>query len=325
MARILTGVQSTGVPHLGNLLGAYLPGVRLSREKGNQALFFIADLHSLTTIKDPIVRKENTLAVAAAWIACGFDTDHGLLYRQSDVPEVCELTWYLNCFTPYPMLANAHSFKDKSGRLSDVNAGLFTYPVLMAADILMYDAEIVPVGKDQLQHLEITRDIAGSFNRQLGEVFVIPEASIQQEVMIVPGLDGQKMSKSYQNTINIFQSDKDLKKNINRIVTGSQSLEEPKDPDTCTVYKLYSLIASPQEQETLAGLYRAGNFGFGAAKQMLLEKIMETFGQERTEYARLMANPQEIEHILEKGEDKARAIASGVLTRVRKALGFEWV
>jgi tryptophanyl-tRNA synthetase len=325
MARILTGVQSTGVPHLGNLLGAYLPGVELSRKDQNQALFFIADLHSLTTVKDSTIRKENTLAVAAAWIACGFDTDRGILYRQSDIPEVCELTWYLNCFTPYPMLANAHSFKDKSDRLSDVNAGLFTYPVLMAADILLYDANIVPVGKDQLQHLEITRDIAGAFNRQVGETFVIPEPSIQQEVMIVPGLDGQKMSKSYQNTINIFQSDKDLKKNVNRIVTGSQSLEEAKDPDSCTVYKLYSLLANEEERQELADKYRGGNFGFGSAKQILFEKICTRFEKERAEYARLIQNPEEINQILEKGEHKARAIASKVLNRVRQGLGFSWV
>lgn len=325
MARILTGVQSTGVPHLGNLLGAYLPGVELSRKEGNQALFFIADLHSITTLKDSNTRKENTLAVAAAWIACGFDTDRGILYRQSDIPEVCELTWYLNCFTPYPMLANAHSFKDKSDRLSDVNAGLFTYPVLMAADILMYDANIVPVGKDQLQHLEITRDIASSFNRQVGETFVIPEASIQSEVMIVPGLDGQKMSKSYQNTINIFQSDKDLKKNVNKIITGSQTLEEPKNPDSCTVYKLYSLLASENEKQDLAEKYRGGNFGFGSAKQILFEKISERFQSERAEYERLMNNPSEINAILEKGEHKAREISARVLSRVRQALGFSWI
>lgn len=322
MARILTGVQSTGVPHLGNLLGAYLPGVALSKKDENQALFFIADLHSITTLKDAELRRQNTLAVAAAWIACGFDTDKGILYRQSDVPEVCELTWYLNCFTPYPMLANAHSFKDKSNRLSDVNAGLFTYPVLMAADILLYDANIVPVGKDQLQHLEITRDIAGAFNRILGETFVIPEASIQQEVMIVPGTDGQKMSKSYQNTINIFQNDKDLKKNINKIVTGSQSLEESKDPELCTVYKLYSLLATDSEKAELAEKYRAGNFGFGTAKQILFERVMDTFQNERKEFDRLSQNPDEVQQILLKGQHRAREISSLVLARVRKALGF---
>jgi tryptophanyl-tRNA synthetase len=322
MARILTGVQSTGVPHLGNLLGAYLPGVELSKKDENQALFFIADLHSITTLKDAELRKQNTLAVAAAWIACGFDTNKGILYRQSDVPEVCELTWYLNCFTPYPMLANAHSFKDKSNRLSDVNAGLFTYPVLMAADILLYDANIVPVGKDQLQHLEITRDIAGAFNHMLGETFVIPEASIQQEVMIVPGTDGQKMSKSYQNTINIFLNDKELKKNINKIITGSQSLEEPKDPDACTVYKLYALLGTETEKASLAEKYRAGNFGFGTAKQILFEKILEKFQKERQEFDRLSRNPDEVNHILLKGQARAREISAGVLDRVRKALGF---
>lgn len=322
MSRILTGIQSTGIPHLGNLLGAYLPGVALSRKTDNEALFFIADLHSLTTVKDANVRKENTLAAAAAWIACGFDTHTGILYRQSDVPEVCELTWYLNCFAPYPMLANAHSFKDKSSRLSEVNAGLFTYPVLMAADILMYDANIVPVGKDQLQHLEITRDIAGAFNNQYGETFVIPEPSIQKEVMIVPGTDGQKMSKSYNNTINIFLPDKELKKNINKIVTGSQTLEEPKDPDTCTVFKLYSLISEKSEQNVLREKYLGGNFGFGTAKQILLDKILEKFEKERKEFDRLIQNPDEVNLILTKGADRARNISSKVLSRVRSKLGF---
>jgi tryptophanyl-tRNA synthetase len=322
MARILTGIQSTGIPHLGNLLGAYVPGVELSRQSDNQALFFIADLHSLTTIRDRDVRQQNTLSAAAAWIACGFDTDRGILYRQSDLPEVCELTWYLNCLTPYPMLANAHSFKDKSSRLSDVNAGLFTYPVLMAADILLYDADIVPVGKDQLQHLEIARDIAGVFNRTYGETFIVPKASIKEEVMIVPGTDGQKMSKSYQNTIQIFQSDAALKKNINKIVTGSEPLEAPKDPETCTVFQLYALLSDAQEQAALRAQYLGGNFGYGAAKTLLFERIVDRFSAERAAYDRLMAHPDEIEMILSKGADKARQIASDVLSRVREKLGF---
>src|SRR3954462_13271481 len=195
MSRILTGVQSTNIPHLGNILGAILPAIEMSKKAGNESLFFIADLHSLTTIKDSAFRKESTDAVAATWLAFGFDTDKHIFYRQSDVTEVCELTWYLNCFTPYPMLANAHSFKDKAERLADVNAGLFTYPVLMAADIVLYDANIVPVGKDQVQHLEMTRDIAEKFNSRYGEVFVVPDVKIDETVMIVPGIDGQKMSK----------------------------------------------------------------------------------------------------------------------------------
>jgi len=322
MARILTGIQSTGIPHLGNILGAYKPGVALSKVTENEALFFIADLHSLTTIREPEVLQYNTLAAAAAWIACGFDTQKGILYRQSDVPEVCELTWYLNCMSPYPMLANAHSFKDKSSRLSDVNAGLFTYPVLMAADILLYDADLVPVGKDQVQHLEITRDIAGIFNRTYGDTFIIPNASVKEDVMIVPGTDGQKMSKSYQNTINIFQDEKALKKNINKIITGSQTLEEPKNPDTCTVFNLYALLANHDEQADLRAKYIHGNYGFGQAKAELFGKIMESFAQERAEFQRLMNKPEEVWNTLALGADRARNIASEVLNRVRTTLGY---
>ena len=236
MARILTGIQSSGKPHLGNLLGAIIPAIELSKNKDNESFFFIADLHSLTTIKDPQVRTENVNAVAAAWLACGFDTSSNTFYRQSRVPACCELTWYLNCFTPYPMLANAHSFKDKSDRLADVNAGLFDYPVLMASDILLYDADYVPVGKDQKQHLEMTRDIASSFNHQFGETFVLPEALIDDNVMTIPGIDGQKMSKSYGNIIDIFQPEKKLRKNIMQIVTDSTPMEDPKDPDVCNVF-----------------------------------------------------------------------------------------
>src|SRR6185369_7701125 len=212
MSRILTGIQSSGRPHLGNLLGAIIPAIKLSKQSGNESFFFIADLHSLINIKDPIVREENVRAVAAAWLAFGFDVEKNLLYRQSRIPIVCELTWYLNCITPFPMLANAHSFKDKSEKLSDVNAGLFTYPVLMAADIILYDANYVPVGKDQLQHLEIARDIATKFNHKMGETFVVPEAKTDERVMIVPGTDGEKMSKSRGNIINIFAPEKELKK-----------------------------------------------------------------------------------------------------------------
>ena len=244
MARILTGIQSTGVPHLGNILGAIIPAIELSRDKNNESLFFIADLHSLTTIRDPKILKENTYATAAAWLAFGFDTKNNLFYRQSDVTEVCELTWHLNCFTPYPMLANAHSFKDKANRLSDVNTGLFTYPVLMASDILLYDAEIVPVGKDQQQQLEMTRDIAGSFNHVYGDTLVLPEAKFDERVMIVPGTDGQKMSKSYNNIIDIFLPDKKLRKQVMSIVTDSTPMEKPKDPSSCHVFSLFKLLAN---------------------------------------------------------------------------------
>ena len=322
MARILTGIQSTGRPHLGNLLGAIIPAIELSRKDGNQSLFFIADLHSLTQIKSAEIRANNTNATAAAWIACGMDTDKQLLYRQSRIPEVCELTWYLNCFTPYPMLANAHSFKDKSNRLSDVNAGLFTYPVLMTADIILYDADIVPVGKDQKQHLEMARDIAGGFNNQFGETFVLPEARIDKNVMTIPGTDGQKMSKSYGNTIDIFMEEKPLRKTIMSIVTDSTPLEEPKDPDTCNVFALYQLLGSAEQIEQMRSNYLGGNYGYGHAKQALYELILERFDKERSIFKQLMQHPEEINKILEKGEARASKIALDVLTRVRERLGF---
>lgn len=322
MARILTGIQSSGKPHLGNLLGAIFPAIELSKDEKNESFFFIADLHSLTTIKDAGIRKENTYAVAAAWIACGFDTDKNLFYRQSKVPEVCELTWYLNCFTPFPMLANAHSFKDKSEKLADVNAGLFTYPVLMASDILLYDADIVPVGKDQKQHLEMTRDIASSFNHSYGETFVLPDAKIDENLMTIPGTDGQKMSKSYGNTIDIFQPDKKLRKNVMAIVTDSTPLEEPKNPDTCNVFAIYKLLASDIQKAEMRKKYEGGNYGYGHAKQELYELIVEKYREPREKYSYLMDNIPELDAKLQAGETKASKIANEVLERVKGKLGF---
>lgn len=322
MSRILTGIQSTNIPHLGNILGAMLPAIEMSKDPKNNCLFFIADLHSLTTIKDAEFRRNSAYSVAAAWLALGFDVEKNLLYRQSDVPEVCELTWYLNCFTPFPMLANAHSFKDKSDRLSDVNAGLFTYPVLMAADILLYDAEFVPVGKDQVQHLEITRDIAEKFNNTYGETFVVPQVKVDEQVMIVPGTDGQKMSKSYGNFINIFLPEKELKKVVMGIITDAKTLEEPKDPATCNVFKLYQLLANSVQLEQMRTNYLAGNYGYGHAKTALLQLILEKFASARNDYDRFMSDRTMLDAELKKGEDKARAIASVVLQRVRGKLGF---
>lgn len=322
MARILTGIQSSGKPHLGNLLGAILPAIELSKDEKNDSFFFIADLHSLTTIKDAQTRQDNVNAVAAAWIACGFDTEKNLFYRQSKVPAVCELTWYLNCYTPFPMLANAHSFKDKSDKLADVNAGLFTYPVLMASDILLYDAEIVPVGKDQKQHLEMTRDIASSFNHQYGETFVLPEARIDENLMTIPGTDGQKMSKSYGNTLDIFQTDKKLRKNVMAIVTDSTPLEEPKNPDTCNVFAIYKILASESQTADLRARYEAGNFGYGHAKQELFELIVEQFKEAREKYEYYINNLPELEQKLQKGEEKAAEIAAEVLARVKAKIGF---
>ena len=322
MARILTGIQSTGVPHLGNILGAIIPAIELSKDKNNESLFFIADLHSLTTIRNPKILKENTYATAAAWLAFGFDTKNNLFYRQSDVTEVCELTWHLNCFTPYPMLANAHSFKDKANRLSDVNTGLFTYPVLMASDILLYDADIVPVGKDQQQHLEMTRDIAGSFNHVYGNTLILPEAKFDERVMIVPGTDGQKMSKSYNNIIDIFLPDKKLRKQVMSIVTDSTPMEEPKDPTSCHVFSLYKLLANSDQIDALRHKYKAGNFGYGHAKQELFELIIEKFSDEREKFNYLMQNKSEIDKELKAGAVKAKIIAKQVLNRVRSKTGY---
>jgi tryptophanyl-tRNA synthetase len=322
MSRILTGIQSTNVPHLGNILGAILPAIELSQKAGNESLFFIADLHTLTTVKDAAFMRESTYAVAATWLAMGFDTDKNIFYRQSDVPEVCELTWYLNCFTPYPMLANAHSFKDKAARLSDVNAGLFTYPVLMAADIILYDAHFVPVGKDQLQHLEMTRDIARSFNSHCGDTFVVPEPLIDERVMIVPGTDGQKMSKSYNNFINVFLPEKELKKVVMGIVTDATPLEAPKNPDTCNVFALYKLLATPEATAALKENYLKGGYGYGAAKTELLTLIQNRFQNERARYTEFMNDKGLLDQKLKQGADKARVIAREVLGRVRTRLGY---
>ncbi len=324
MARYLTGIQSTGRPHLGNLLGAICPAVEFSKTADQEALYFIADLHSLTTIRDAEVLKHNTYSVAAAWLAMGLDTDKHILYRQSDVPMVTELAWYLNCFAPFPMLANAHSFKDKSSRrgLADVNAGLFTYPVLMAADILMYDANFVPVGKDQIQHLEITRDIASSFNHIYGETFVLPDAKVDETVMTIPGINGEKMSKSYGNIIDIFEADKPLRKVVMSIVTDSTPLEEPKNPDEDTTFALYRLLATPEETEAMRQNYLVGGYGYGHAKQALYEKIITKYSKERELFNYYMNNLPELDKKLQEGAEKAKAIAAPVLQRVRQKLGY---
>lgn len=325
MARILTGIQSSGSSgevHLGNILGAIQPGIELSKKPENEAFFFIADLHSLTTVKDAEVRRANVYAVAAAWLAFGFDTDKNTFYRQSDVPEVCELTWYLNCFTPFPMLANAHSFKDKSENLSDVNAGLFDYPVLMACDILLYDAEFVPVGKDQKQHLEMTRDMAKGFNHKYEETFVVPEPLIDERVMVVPGTDGRKMSKSYDNYINIFLPDKQLRKVVMKIETDSTPMEAPKNPETCNVFALYSLLGNESQVSEMRKNYEAGNYGYGHAKQALYELIVERYAVQRRKYWELMEDKDQIDLLLKEGAEKARRVARPTLEKVRKQLGF---
>lgn len=321
MGRLLTGIQSTGIPHLGNILGAIMPAIELANKEKDPSFFFIANLHSLTQIKDKKLLKENTLHTAATWLACGLDTEKSIFYRQSDIPEVCELAWYLSCFFPYQRLSLAHSFKDKSDRLQDVSAGLFSYPMLMAADILLYDATDVPVGKDQLQHLEFARDVASRFNHQMGETFVLPEAKTSTESQWIPGIDGEKMSKSRDNTINIFSTDKLLRKQIMKIKTASLSLEEPKNPDEDVVFNLYSLIANKADIESMRKNYLNGGFGYGDAKQAFYEAIMVKFKEARSQYNELIANESQVELLLQEGAEKARKIAQEKLKMVREKLG----
>ncbi len=322
MTRVLTGIQSTGTPHLGNVLGAIKPAVSMANGGAGGSFLFIADLHALTQVKDPAAMRENTDRVAAAWLACGLDPERTVFYRQSDVPEVTELAWYLSCFFPYSRLALAHSFKDKADRLEDVNGGLFTYPMLMAADILLYDAEVVPVGRDQKQHLEFTRDVAERFNRQMGDTFVLPDARIDEAVMIVPGTDGEKMSKSRGNLIRLFAPEKELKQEVMGIVTDSAPLEAPKDPEANTVYRLFKLVAPADAVAGMATKFRAGGYGYGHAKKELLAALLDGFRTERDTYDRLMADRSEMERQLRIGAEKARAIAAATLARVRERLGL---
>ena len=322
MARVLTGIQSTGTPHLGNLLGAILPALEMAKDTQNDSFLFIADLHSLTQIKDGALLRRNTYEVAATWLAFGLDYQRVTFYRQSDVAQTAELAWYLECFFPYQRLTLAHSFKDKADRLEDVNTGLFTYPMLMAADILLYDAEIVPVGKDQLQHLEFARDVAGRFNYQMGETFVLPKESIREDIMIIPGTDGEKMSKSRRNYINIFLSDKELKKQIMSIQTDSTPLEAPKDPDNCNVFALYKLLATEAQTAQMAANYRGGNYGFGHAKTALYELILEKFARPREKFAYYMDHLSQVDEILREGAEKASQVAKQTLQRVREKLGY---
>ena len=323
MARILTGIQSTGTPHLGNILGAIIPGIELSKQSDNEAFFFIADLHSLTQIKSGEQLRKNTYATAATWLAFGFDTSTNVFYRQSDVAaEVCQLAWFLNCYTPFPMLSNAHSFKDKSKKLSDVNAGLFTYPVLMAADIIGYDADFVPVGKDQQQHLEMTKDIASSFNYIHGETFVLPQGIYDKRVMIVPGTDGQKMSKSYNNFIDIFLSDKALRNQIMKIETDSTPIEEPKNFESCNAFALYALLADEGQIDKMKTNYATPGYGYGHAKQALFDLICEKFKTERVRFNELMENTDEIDRQLAIGAEQAKATISSVLGKVKNKTGY---
>ena len=325
MSKILTGIQSTGTPHLGNLLGAILPAIELSKDPKNESFLFIADLHSITQIKNGEELRQNTYSTASVWLACGLDVSKVIFYRQSDVPQTAELSWYLSCFFPFQRLTLAHSFKDKASHLEDVNAGLFSYPMLMAADILLYDANFVPVGKDQLQHIEITRDVASRFNHQMGETFIIPEAKISEETKYVPGTDGHKMSKSRGNLINIFLQDKLLRKQIMSIETDSTALEEPKNPDTCKIFSLYKLLANSEQIFEMRSRYANVNrdFGYGHAKQELFDLIVIKFKIEREKYNYYMSNWPEVDALLKEGAVKAGVIADGVLQKVRVKLGYE--
>lgn len=322
MARILTGIQSTGTPHLGNILGAIMPAIKMAEDPKNDSYLFIANLHTLTQIKDAATLRENTYSTAATWLAFGLDIEKTVFYRQSDIPQVTELSWYLSCFFPYQRLTLAHSFKDKADRLEDVNSGLFTYPMLMAADILLYDANIIPVGKDQLQHIEMTRDVASRFHAQVGDTFVMPEGKIQENTMLVPGTDGEKMSKSRNNTINIFLADKKLRKQIMSIKTDSTPLEDPKDWKTCNCFAIYSLLADDAQIAEMKANYEKGGYGYGHAKQALYELIIEKFAEPRERYNHYMNNLNEIDKALAIGAEKAKKVADSVLARVREKVGY---
>jgi tryptophanyl-tRNA synthetase len=322
MSRILTGIQSTGTPHLGNILGAIIPAIKMSNESQNESFLFIADMHSLTQIKDKETLSNNTYATAAAWLAFGLNTEKTIFYRQSDVPQATELSWILSCHFPYQRLTLAHSFKDKSDRLNDVNAGIFTYPMLMAADILLYDAEQVPVGKDQQQHLEMTRDVASRFNNIYGPTFVLPTAKVNEETQLIQGTNGKKMSKSKGNIIDIFLPEKALKKQVMGIQTDSTPIDQPKDYETCNVFKLYSLIADKKSINSLKEKYTKGGFGYGHAKTELLNYILSNFSSEREKFDYYMSNKEELEAVLKIGSEKADKVAQKVLSRVREKLGY---
>ena len=318
--RILSGFQPSGTLHLGNYFGAMQPNLEF--QKMGESYLFIADYHALTTSPEPEALRQRVLDVALDFLACGLDTDHTVFFRQSDVPCVTELMWILNTITTVGFLERAHSYKDKIAKGFMPNAGLFTYPVLMAADILLYQSDLVPEGKDQKQHLEITRDLAIRFNERYGEVFTVPDGHIAENVAVIPGLDGQKMSKSYNNTIPLFGAPKAIRKLIMSIVTDSKGLEDVKDPDTCNVAKLYKLLATDEQYADLCSKYRAGNFGYGHAKQALFEAVEAYFGPMRAKREEFAKDPGEVWNILNKGAEKARATAEATMEKVRKAVGL---
>jgi tryptophanyl-tRNA synthetase len=323
--RILSGIQPTGILHIGNYFGMMRPAIALQDE--GEALYFIADYHALTSLRDPLALRENSRRVALDFIACGLNPDKAALFRQSDVRQVTELAWILSTVTPVSRLELAHSYKDKIARGAPAAAGLFTYPVLMAADILIYDSDIVPVGKDQKQHLEIARDIATRINetfgsKREGRVLKMPEARIQAQTEVVPGIDGQKMSKSYGNTIDIFGDEKEMRKRVMSIVTDSTAVEAPKDPDTSTIVQLYTLVASNEEAEEMREQFRKGGRGYGDFKKQLFEKLWDYFAPMRKRRDEILRHKDYIESVLAQGAGRANSIADGVMKRVRQAVGL---
>ena len=320
--RSLSGIKSTGHPHLGNYLGMIRPAIQL--QDTHEAYYFVADLHALTTERDPVAMRQQTYEITATFLALGLDPARTAFFRQSDVPEVAELSWYLSCIVAMGELERAHAWKARKDQGDEGAAvhGLFGYPVLMAADILLYDAHVVPVGKDQVQHIEFTRDWAACFNHHFGETFRIPEAQVREDVMTIPGIDGRKMSKSYDNGIDVFMPAKKLKQRVMQIVTDSTALEDPKDPDASNVVSLYKYFATPAELAEMKDKLRAGGYGHGHAKLALFEVLERELGSRRGEFDRLMADPATLEDILAKGAEKARNTASEVLGRARQKLGF---
>ncbi len=317
--RVLSGIQPSGKLHIGNYLGMIKPMVEYQNR--SELFCFLANMHSITSVFDGVALSDNSQNALIDLLALGIDPEKSVLWVQSDVPEVSELTWYLSCVTPMGLLQRCHSYKDKVAKSIPASSGLFTYPVLMAADILLYNSNIVPVGMDQKQHVEVTRDIALKFNSLYGEIFVIPESEIREELAVVPGVDGQKMSKSYDNTLEIFAPEKQLRKKIMSIVTDSTPVEEPKDPDTNNVYLLYKLFASESESQEMADKFRQGGFGYGDAKKALFALLMDHFKEERKKREEIAADLGYIQEVRKKGAQKARAVASEVLAKVRKAVG----
>ncbi len=320
--RILTGIQPSGTLHIGNYFGAMRPAVTL-QDSGNECFYFIANYHAMTSMPDPKDLHERTFGVAVDFLAAGIDPQKTVFFRQSDVPEVQELAWFLSCICPMGLLERCHSYKDKLAHGLEANHGLFAYPALMAADILLYQSQLVPVGKDQKQHLEVTRDLAIRFNNHFGDILTVPDAYISTDVAVIPGLDGQKMSKSYNNTIELFGEGKPVRKKFMSIKTDSTPMGEPMNPDTCNVFALYKLMATPEELEALRKNYLENpEFGYGHAKQLLFEKYTEYFAAAREKRKELLANPQKVEDILQDGASRARKVADATMAKVRAAVGL---